>query len=299
MRIFVTPKIGVLFGRNPESQTQHDWGGRQNSYNSVANCRELKQTGYSRLLCLNQGSKEFISSHSPKFTCFAPMVNVDRAYNKVRNELAEVGLLADGVYLDSVELCVSDEKSGDGEWGYVFERVGHYADRGYRPGVIYLPRDLPHLPYSPGWTLTDTIRHEYAHAWFYLDPGFFRQEWFVKTFGAAYSNPDPIPYQQWQRKAKRNPGFDVTQGRKGLGSQAGGSQQQIMLQHFISEYATTNASEDFAETFMFFLKYRRSLQRFAKRPIVYQKLTMVQQAVAAASRKAKRSRRRNQRVASE
>jgi len=221
------------------------------------------------------------------------MVNVDRAYNKVRNELAEVGLLADGVYLDSVELCVSDEKSGDGEWGYVFERVGHYADRGYRPGVIYLPRDLPHLPYSPGWTLTDTIRHEYAHAWFYLDPGFFRQEWFVKTFGAAYSNPDPLPYQQWQRKAKRNPGFDCSRTGKRLESPTALGQHHTMLQHFISEYATTNASEDFAETFMFFLKYRRSLKRFAKRPTVYQKLSMVQQAVVAAGRRAKRSRKKS------
>lgn len=223
------------------------------------------------------------------------MVNVDRAYNKVRNELAEVGLLADGLYLDAVELCVSDEKSGDGEWGYVFERVGHYADRGYRPGVIYLPRDLPNLPYAPGWTLTDTIRHEYAHAWFCLDPCFFRQEWFVKTFGAAYSNPDPIPYQQWQRKAKRNPGFGSEHSQSRAVSNAG-RQHGIMLQHFISEYATTNASEDFAESFMFFLKYRRSLERFSKRPIVYQKLCNVKQAVTAAARRAKRIRGRTTRA---
>lgn len=216
------------------------------------------------------------------------MVNVDRAYNKVRNELAEIGLLADGVYLDKVELCVSDEKSGDGEWGYVFERVGHYAERGYRPGVIYLPRDLPHLPYTPGWTLTDTIRHEYAHAWFCLDPGFFRQEWFVKTFGAAYSNPAPLPYQQWQRKAKRNPGYFGEQCTANSGEAKTVRQKSILLKHFISEYATTNASEDFAETFMFFLKYRKTLERFASRPIVYEKLGMVGRAVSVAARRAKR-----------
>ncbi len=56
------------------------------------------------------------------------MANVDRAYNHIRNELAQVGLLADGVYLDAVELCISHEKNGcGGERGYVFEYVGHYA----------------------------------------------------------------------------------------------------------------------------------------------------------------------------
>lgn len=221
------------------------------------------------------------------------MVNVDRAYNKVRNELAEVGLLADGMYLDSVELCVSNEKSGNGEWGYVFERLGHYAERGYRAGVIYLPRDLPHLRYAPGWTLTDTIRHEYAHAWFYLDSGFFRNEWFVRTFGASYSNPEPIPYQQWQRKAKRNPNYDSESRQCNTRGKIDKDQLAYMLQHFISEYATTNASEDFAETFMFYLKYRRSLHRFARRPIVYQKLRMVENAVATASRRARRFKRRS------
>lgn len=217
------------------------------------------------------------------------MVNVTRAYNQVRNELAEVGLLADGLYLDSIELCVSDEKSGDGELGYVFERVGYYADRGYRPGVIYLPKDLPHRRYSPGLTLTDTIRHEFAHAWFYIDSGYFRMDWFVRTFGASYSNPEPLPYQQWQRKAKRNLGYGEAT-RLGNASNPQSLERRNMLQHFISEYATTNASEDFAETFMFFLKYRRTLDRFAKRPIVYQKLCMVQQAVGKATRRARRIR---------
>jgi hypothetical protein len=96
------------------------------------------------------------------------MTNVDRAYNQVRHELAQVGLLADGLYLDVVELVISGDKS-EGERGYVFEQVGHYAKWGYRPGVIYLPRDLPHQPRKPGLTLCDTIRHEYAHAWFFHD----------------------------------------------------------------------------------------------------------------------------------
>jgi hypothetical protein len=218
------------------------------------------------------------------------MANVDRAYNQVRNELAEVGLLDDGLYLDTVELCISDRKSGGGEWGYVFERVGHYAKLGYRPGVIYLPRDLPHRPYTPGLTLTDTIRHEYAHAWFYIDSGFFRQGWFVRTFGAAYSNLEPMPYLQWQRKVFKNmlhssPKKSSKKKRSGSEAKRNEYRQRTMLQYFISDYATTNASEDFAETFMFFLKYRRSLDRFARRPVVHQKLKMVERAISMAAKR--------------
>ncbi|XZE36555.1 hypothetical protein SH501x_002134 [Pirellulaceae bacterium SH501] len=214
------------------------------------------------------------------------MANVDRAYNLVRHELAEVGLLADGVYLDAVELCISNEKSG-GERGYVFERVGHYAARGYRPGVIYLPRDLPHVPYKPGMTLADTIRHEYAHAWYYLDPSFFRQDWFPRTFGAAYSNCTSMPYDTWRKGVKKDPVYQAGKKRRKTEAAKVKFFYGYLLSQFITDYATTNASEDFAETFMFFLKYRRSLERFANRPVVYKKLKMVERAVAMGSRRSR------------
>ncbi|MBX3421286.1 MAG: hypothetical protein KF752_06985 [Pirellulaceae bacterium] len=213
------------------------------------------------------------------------MSNVDRAYNKVRNELAEVGLLADGVYLDTVELCVSDEKSGDGECGYVFERVGHYAKRGYRPGVIYLPRDLPHHPYTPGSTLADTIRHEYAHAWFYLDSSLFRREWFARTFGAAYANLDALPYRNWRRRTLRSRHYLSGKQRRPTPAAQQEYLHKLQRLQFISDYAATSASEDFAETFMYYLKYRRTLERFASRPVVYQKIKMVERIVASAARR--------------
>jgi hypothetical protein len=212
------------------------------------------------------------------------MANVDRAYNLVRHELAELGLLADGVYLDAIELCISNAKSS-GERGYVFEQVGHYAKRGYRPGVIYLPRDLPHQPYKPGMTLCDTIRHEYAHAWYYIDSGFFKQDWFERTFGAAYNNCASTPYQSWRRHLKRDPNYQA--GKRRRSSEQGKLKffYGCLFQQFITDYASTNASEDFAETFMFFLKYRRSLSRFRNRPVVYNKLKMVERAVSMTSRK--------------
>lgn len=212
------------------------------------------------------------------------MANVDRAYNQVRNELAEVGLLADGVYLDAVELCISSVKSC-GERGYVFEQVGHYGKRGYRPGVIYLPRDLPHQPYKPGMTLCDTIRHEYAHAWYYIDRPFFREAWFERTFGAPYDNCASSPYQSWRRNLKRDPNYQACKSRRKTETGKLKYFYGCLYQQFITDYASTNASEDFAETFMFFLKYRRSLSRFRNRPVVYHKLKMVERAVGMASRK--------------
>jgi hypothetical protein len=224
--------------------------------------------------------------HSPENSPSPVMANVDRAYNHVRQELAQVGLLADGLYLDAVELVVSGDKS-EGERGYVFEQVGHYAKWGYRPGVIYLPRDLPHQPRKPGMTLCDTIRHEYAHAWFFHDPSFFRDDWFVRTFGTSYSNCNATPYNTWRRILKRNPEYQA--GKKRCRSERGQLRYFYghLLSEFITDYATTNASEDFAETFMFFLKYRRSLHRFKNRPRVYLKIKSVERAVAAASRRVK------------
>ncbi len=214
------------------------------------------------------------------------MSNVDRAYNHVRHELAEIGLLADGMYLDAVELIVSGDKS-EGERGYVFEQVGHYAKWGYKPGVIYLPRDLPHQPRKPGMTLCDTIRHEYAHAWFFHDPAFFRGEWFVRTFGTSYNNCNPTPYERWRRILKRNP--DYVAGKARCRSDKGRLRffYGYLLEEFITDYATTNASEDFAETFMFFLKYRRSLDRFRSRPGAYRKLKCVEAAVIQARKRIK------------
>lgn len=216
------------------------------------------------------------------------MANVDRAYNWVRQELAELGLLSDGIYLDVVELCISDANS-EGERGYVFEKVGHYGALGYRPGVIYLPRDLPHQPYKPGLTLTDTIRHEYAHAWYYLDPSFFRQGWFTRAFGASYSNCSTAPYDRWRRDLAADAHYASGKKKKKTEAERVKFFYGYLLRNFISEYATTNASEDFAETFMFFLKYRRSLNRFASRPAVFAKLKAVERAVTMAAKRLRQS----------
>lgn len=119
------------------------------------------------------------------------MPTVNLAYNKVRQDLCDVGLLADGVGLDEIEMFVAVLPSM-GEAGYVFDDgLPWWASlSGFKPGAIYLPSDLPFVTYVPGGTMIDVIRHEYAHAWRWLSPDFFDQEWFVKTFGSTYSDAD-------------------------------------------------------------------------------------------------------------
>jgi len=94
------------------------------------------------------------------------MPKVNRAWAQVRDELCEVGLLDDGVFLECIELQVEAVASRNGFVGVFFEDPGT-ARRliGYREGVILLPCDLPKRPFKPGATLADIIRHEYAHAW--------------------------------------------------------------------------------------------------------------------------------------
>jgi hypothetical protein len=208
---------------------------------------------------------------------------VNRSYNKVRNELCEIGLLSEEVYLDSIELEVA-LLPNYGEVGYVFERLPSALRLlGWREGVIYLPGDIPDLnSYMPGGSLINTIRHEYAHAWHWMEPDFFECPWYVKAFAIPYDDTENTPIQDWAERKKSNRDF-----RRSLKSCRTESQQERFLakefqNDFISEYASTLSREDFAETFMTYLKYRNSLGRFQSRPGVYKKLIAVERAVKTA-----------------
>lgn len=211
-------------------------------------------------------------------------MDVDRAYNQVRRELAEIGLLAEGLYLDHIEVCISSAPSV-GEAGYLFEDLSVRTMRGYRPGVIYLPSDLPYEKSIPGGTLLDTLRHEFAHAWYFTDPQFFRDEWFTKTFGATYNNCNPKPRNSWYRQLSRSQKYQRAKSRCRTEKGACKLDARHYRQHFITDYASTCACEDFAETFMFFLKYRNSLPRFENRSTVFRKLRAVERAASRASRR--------------
>ncbi len=214
------------------------------------------------------------------------MPQVNRAWGKVRSELEEVGLLYcpddedDGGYLDQIELVIADLPSL-GEAGYVFERVDWFTHLiGYEEGVIYLPVDLPREAYVPGSTLADVIRHEYAHAWHWLEPEFFERRWFKTAFKGPYEQRSPTPLQLF---------YDVLAARYGKRianlrneREANAFIRRMFFKDFVSEYAATHFAEDFAETFMVYLRNRKNLGRFKNRAGVYRKLLAVEEAVKTA-----------------
>lgn len=173
------------------------------------------------------------------------------AFNFVRNELREVGLLADGKYLDKIELSLSFLPSINGEMGYFFDEGVplHYCILGYKPVVIYLPRNMPNNKHS----LRDTIRHEYGHALFWIDPDFINSEWFSQAFGGCYSEILHLESNDYE-------------------------------DNFVSKYAMSAIKEDFCETLSLWLKCRRSVSQFKNRPGLYRKLKAVKDAVHSKSR---------------
>jgi hypothetical protein len=214
------------------------------------------------------------------------MAQVNRAWEKVRSELYDVGLLyapeddEDGGYLDQIELIIADLPSL-GEAGYVFERVGWFTQLvGYEEGVIYLPTDLPNEAYVPGSTIADVIRHEYAHAWHWLEPEFFERPWFRKAFHGEYEDGSVTPLRRF------SDGISLRDRRQF--ERCRNEREELALtkrmfdNEFVSEYAGTHFCEDFAETFMVYLRHRKNLSRFAGRKGVYRKLLAVQAAVAQA-----------------
>ena len=185
-------------------------------------------------------------------------------FNVVRDELCELGLLADGEYLDVIDLIESPIPSF-GEAGYVYdEGVSFFAKVfGYDEGVIYMPVNPPCELYVPGGTIVDTIRHEFAHAWYWLDPEFINQPWFKRTFERSYLNQWKFGYKTY----------------KLLDSYPEEWKKSCYYNDYVSPYAISAPYEDFAETFMTCLRYKNSLDRFKSRPGVFKKVVAVRKAI--------------------
>lgn len=227
------------------------------------------------------------------------MPHVNRAWRTARRELEEVGLLYDanldsddledsgddggsGGYLDQIELEIASLPS-IGEAGYVYEEMSWLPQLcGFRAGVIYLPVDLPREAYVPGHTLTDVIRHEYAHAWHWLDPEFFGRSWFRRAFGGEYEDDDTRPIELFEDRLAARHRRALARCR--TDRERDSLTRRLFRNDFVSEYASTYFCEDFAETFMVYLRHRNNLDRFAGRPGVFRKLTAIREAVARARR---------------
>lgn len=174
------------------------------------------------------------------------------AYNQARDDLIELGLLWRDSKLDNVQCLyepVAPLSAVTGTMGYFAEAK---KDRSIHFPSLFLPA---------GWLLgrryeksipIDVLRHEFGHALATLYPRALSQGGlFREAFGAKYG-PKPAPDTDpanWE--------FE-----------------------FVSEYAAKQTREDFAETFMLFVKHKGKMPRkFAGKPAIRKKWEAVREIV--------------------
>ncbi len=149
---------------------------------------------------------------------------------RVASELKRFGLWTPHIADISVSVGIFS-----GAYGYI-----NLCDRG-KPAEIFIPiisvsRIYDALGLWPGpahYSRSDILRHEYGHALAYIHRGLIRSPKFRDAFHFAHDCEDEIEY---------DPEF-----------------------HFTT-YAATDPSEDWAETFMFYLKHRGRLPETHKSP---------------------------------
>ena len=192
---------------------------------------------------------------SKVYTSFDEM---SRAFNKVRTELGNLGVLWDGSKLDKVGatyLTVAPIAALAGYMGL------------YQPETKKIEFPSVYLPIKALWkdlgakaNALDVIRHEFGHALADLYPGALKKGGvFRAAFGGSYGEApaEERGVEGWEER-------------------------------YVSEYATSATQEDFAETFMLFVKHKGKMpSKFSKKPAIRKKWKAVEaivKAVAAAAR---------------
>lgn len=181
----------------------------------------------------DRGSKGVITKR------YVSLETVEAAFNAVRKELQEMGLLSRGSRLDKVN-CFHERLSIYGLWhGFCGNAEGLYGNTKEDQDI-----HIPAVTRSGLWNgdhrvIRDDVRHEFGHALADRYRKFFRGGIFKEAFGKSYGT--------WQVFD----GDDSTDA-------------------YVSDYATTDTREDFADTFMLYLKYKGKMPaRFrGKRAIV-------------------------------
>jgi hypothetical protein len=142
-------------------------------------------------------------------------------------------------------------------------RYGFWTSRIKKVGVVLGSVGTAHGSYGPGneirlprfsfsaieeklrgthTSLRDVLRHEYGHAIASAYPGLIRTRQFRNAFGASHDS---------------------------------GVEREFDYSAFISGYAATNPSEDFAETFMLFLKHHGALPHCYRFPVICSKWNFI------------------------
>ena len=102
----------------------------------------------------------------------------------------------------------------------------HYSDGNIHvPGICFA--DL--WPWFQDRVLVDVLRHEYGHALEDKYPKYFHGREFKRAFGAEYG--DAVVFKEGDEE------------------------------NYVSQYAQQMTQEDFAETFMYYMKYNGALPR--------------------------------------
>lgn len=149
-----------------------------------------------------------------------------------------MGLLLAGSRLDKVD-CYYELFSAGALTGFI-EWMGFYDPD---DGDVHIPAVCP-AGLFPWWgdrKILDVLRHEFGHALADKYRKFFRGGIFKVAFGASYGEKNVFKGGEW----------------------AG---------DYVSKYATTATQEDFAETFMLYMKYKGKLPaRFRGKHVIEKK----------------------------
>ena len=148
---------------------------------------------------------------------------------KVRRELRQQGLLAPGMPLDEVQVGHEGVLTMSGIKALWPPKPAmgfyHYSDGNIHvPGICF----ADFWPWLQGRVLVDVLRHEYGHALEDKYPRYFHGREFKRAFGKEY------------------------------GTERSGDEE---ADHFVSDYAMEATQEDFAETFMYYMKYKGEIPK--------------------------------------
>lgn len=165
---------------------------------------------------------------------------MEKAFNRVRGELEKQGLLFAGSRLDKVD-CYYEGLSFGGLAGCV-GIMGFYNPK-KSDKAIHIPAVFPMalLPWWDGREILDVIRHEFGHALADRFGKLFRGGIFKETFGASYGEKKVFGGGDWSDE-------------------------------HVSEYASSMTQEDFAETFMLYMRYKGKLPaRYRSKRVIVKK----------------------------
>ena len=195
-----------------------------------------------------------------KFGASVTKARLDTAARDVQNELSRMGLLNEGSRLIRTEVfwCWLPQITMPSALGFfVHETTLIDSVLGYEAGHMYIPQwVLSHGPWQRRGSLRDVVRHEYGHAVAHHYPSLIRRSSrFASTFGGRYGDSEP-----------------------GWGDAL----------DFVTDYAATCPAEDFAETFMLFLRHRGKLPESFFSPAVREKWQFVEDLSAAIDSGAKK-----------